>query len=62
MLAIGLGVPELAIIAGIIVLLFGATALPKFAKGLGQAKKEFEKGFEEGEKEASKSDDEPKEK
>lgn len=43
-----LGTTELAIIAGVIVLLFGAGALPKFARSIGQAKKEFEKGVNEG--------------
>lgn len=52
----GLGAPEVAIVAGVIVLLFGASALPKFAKSIGQAKKEFEKGVKEG------SSDEPESK
>ncbi len=38
-----IGSTELIIIAIIIFILFGATAIPKFAKSLGQAKKEFEK-------------------
>ena len=33
-----------------IFILFGATAIPKFAKSLGQAKKEFEDGIKDGEK------------
>ena len=37
------------IIADIILVLFGSAAIPKFAKSIGQAKKEFEKGLKEGE-------------
>lgn len=49
MLAVGLGTPEIVIIA-VVVLVLGGSALPKFAKSLGQAKKEFESGIEEGSK------------
>ena len=45
-----IGTTELLIIGGVIVLLFGATALPKLARSLGKAKKEYEKGLREGEK------------
>lgn len=45
------GSQELIIIALIIFVLFGASAIPKFAKSLGQAKKEFEKGVDKEEKE-----------
>ena len=45
-----IGSTELIIIAGVILVLFGSTALPKFAKSLGQAKKEFEKGIKGEEK------------
>ena len=41
--------------AGVIILLFGAGAIPKFAKSIGKAKKEFEKGV----KESSEDDDAP---
>ena len=44
----GLGAPELLIIGGLVVLLFGAAKLPKLARSLGQAKKEFEAGTREG--------------
>lgn len=43
-----IGLPEIAIVAGVVILLFGASALPKFARSIGQAKKEFEKGVDEG--------------
>ncbi|HZQ26458.1 MAG TPA: twin-arginine translocase TatA/TatE family subunit [Acidimicrobiales bacterium] len=46
-----LGVPELLIILAVVLLLFGSTRLPKLAKSLGQASKEFRRGVEEGHKE-----------
>lgn len=51
-----IGVQEIAIVAVVIILLFGASALPKFARSIGQAKNEFEKGVSEGAKEDSKSE------
>lgn len=47
----GLGAPELIIILVIVLLLFGGAKLPKLARSLGQAKKEFEHGIAEGEQE-----------
>jgi len=41
-----IGTNELLIIALVILVLFGASAIPKFARSLGQAKKEFDKGSE----------------
>ena len=43
-----IGSTEIMIIALVVLILFGATALPKFARSLGKAKKEFEKGKNEG--------------
>jgi sec-independent protein translocase protein TatA len=43
-----LGVPELLIILAVVLLLFGSTRLPKLARSLGQASKEFKKGVDEG--------------
>jgi sec-independent protein translocase protein TatA len=43
-----IGTNELLIIALVILVLFGASAIPKFARSLGQAKKEFDKGSKEG--------------
>jgi sec-independent protein translocase protein TatA len=51
------GSTEIIIIALIVLVLFGAKAIPKFAKSIGQAKKEFEKGIKEGESEAEKKDE-----
>ena len=42
-----LGSQEVLIIAGVIVLLFGANKLPELARSLGRAKAEFRKGMEE---------------
>lgn len=42
------GHTEIILIVGVIVLLFGASAIPKFARSLGRAKKEFRDGLEEG--------------
>ncbi|NDC82790.1 twin-arginine translocase TatA/TatE family subunit [bacterium] len=45
-----IGSTELIVIVLVIVVLFGASAIPKFARSLGQAKAEFEKGFKDGKK------------
>jgi sec-independent protein translocase protein TatA len=42
------GPTEWIIIALVIVLLFGSTKLPKLARSMGAASKEFKKGVEEG--------------
>jgi sec-independent protein translocase protein TatA len=47
------------IIGGVVIVLFGAESIPKFARSLGQAKKEFEKGMKEGAEEDNKKE-EPK--
>ncbi len=41
-----LGIPELLIVLAVVLLLFGSTRLPKLAKSLGQASKEFKKGVD----------------
>jgi sec-independent protein translocase protein TatA len=43
-----LGPTELIIILVIVLLLFGSTKLPKLARSLGQASKEFKEGVQEG--------------
>ncbi|MDR0388619.1 MAG: twin-arginine translocase TatA/TatE family subunit [Spirochaetaceae bacterium] len=48
------GHTELLIIVLVILVLFGASAIPKFARSLGQAKKEFSKAMKEGEQEEKK--------
>ena len=47
-----LGVPELIILLIIVFLLFGATRLPKLARSLGEASKEFKKGVQDAEGES----------
>lgn len=56
-----IGTPELMIIVLVIVVLFGASAIPKFARSLGQAKAEFEKGFKDSKKDVVSTNTEPKE-
>ena len=47
----GLGAPELIIILIVVLLLFGTTRLPKLARSLGEASREFRKGVHEREAE-----------
>ena len=44
-----LGSTEIIVICGVILLLFGAGAIPKFARSIGKARKEFQKGLKEDE-------------
>lgn len=46
-----IGHTEIIVIVLVILVLFGASAIPKFARSLGQAKKEFTKAMKEGEEE-----------
>jgi sec-independent protein translocase protein TatA len=48
--------PDLLIVLALVALLFGSSQLPKLARSLGSAKKEFEQGLREGHK----KDDEAK--
>lgn len=41
------GAPELIIVLLIVLLVFGSTKLPKLARSMGEASKEFKKGVEE---------------
>jgi sec-independent protein translocase protein TatA len=50
-----IGHTELLVIVLVILVLFGAAAIPKFARSLGQAKKEFTKAMKEGEEEEQRS-------
>ena len=43
-----LGHTEIIIIAGIVLVLFGSTAIPKFFRAIGKARNEFDKGVKEG--------------
>jgi len=46
-----IGTTEIIVIAVVILVLFGASAIPKFARSIGEAKKEFSKATKEEEKE-----------
>ncbi|MDA3956792.1 twin-arginine translocase TatA/TatE family subunit [Oceanispirochaeta sp.] len=52
-----LGSTEIMVVGGVVVLLFGASAIPKFARSLGKAKKEFKDGMEESTSEENDADD-----
>jgi sec-independent protein translocase protein TatA len=52
-----LGPTELIIILIIVLLIFGSTKLPKLARSMGQAQKEFKKGLNEGGSPDSEADD-----
>lgn len=43
-----LGAPELIIVLVIVLVVFGGAKLPKLARSLGQAQKEFQTGIDEG--------------
>ena len=45
------GAPEMIIVLVVVLLLFGTTRLPKLARSIGQASKEFKEGVAEGAKE-----------
>lgn len=42
------GATELLIVLAIVLLVFGSTKLPKLARSMGQAQKEFKTGLREG--------------
>ena len=52
MVAVSVGGPELLIVLGIIVLLFGAKKLPELARSVGRSTSEFRKGVQESQAEA----------
>ena len=56
-----LGTTEIVVICGVILLLFGAGAIPKFARSIGKARREFEKGLKEGSDTPSTTDHTPTE-
>ena len=51
-----IGTTEILVIALVIMVLFGAAAIPRFARNLGRAKKEFQEGLKEGESSEDPSD------
>lgn len=56
----GLGAPELLIVLGIVVLVFGGAKIPKLARSLGTAQKEFKAGLDEGAKDEPSKQDQTK--
>ena len=52
-----IGAPELIIALVVILLLFGSTKLPKLARSLGSAQKEFKQGLKEGSAEDDEADE-----
>jgi sec-independent protein translocase protein TatA len=48
--------PEWIIVLVVVLVLFGGSQLPKLARGLGTAQREFKKGLDEGETPAAKPD------
>ena len=47
-----IGTTEILIIGGVVLVLFGASALPRFARSIGKARAEFDKGMKEAKKDA----------
>jgi sec-independent protein translocase protein TatA len=45
--------PDILIILAVVALLFGSSQIPKLARSLGAAKKEFEKGLDDHDDESS---------
>lgn len=55
-----LGPTELLIVLAVVLVLFGGAKIPKLARSLGQAQKEFKTGLDEGGKAEPATDDEAK--
>ena len=53
-----LGPTELLIVLAVVLVLFGGSKIPKLARSLGQAQKEFKTGLDEGQKGEPAKDDE----
>lgn len=52
----GVGVQELLVIGGVLLVLFGARRVPEFMKGLGKGVKEFKDGVKDVQKDIEQSD------
>jgi sec-independent protein translocase protein TatA len=57
MFAAGFGPPEIGLILVIVLVLFGGSQLPKLAKNLGKAQKEFKDGLAAGQTDPNKPTD-----
>ena len=51
-----IGTTEILIIAGVVVVLFGASAIPKFSRAIGKARGDFEKGIKDAKLEGQTSE------
>ncbi len=51
--------PDLLIILAVVVLLFGGSQIPKLARSLGQAHKEFREGMSDGANDETKGETKP---
>ncbi len=49
--------PDLLIVLAVVVVLFGGSQLPKLAKNIGKAQREFKEGLAEGSKSSSDKSD-----
>ncbi|MGA9277307.1 twin-arginine translocase TatA/TatE family subunit [Ilumatobacter sp.] len=49
---------EAIIVVAVILLLFGSSQVPKLARNLGKAQKEFKDGLDQGKAESAEADDE----
>ena len=54
-----IGTTELLIIGGVVLILFGSAAIPRFFRSIGKAQSEFEKGKREGAAEHAENRREP---
>ena len=59
MALVNLGAPELLIVLLVVLVLFGGAKLPKLARSLGQAQKEFKDGLHEGSTDPDKPNEGP---
>ena len=50
------GAPELLLVLGIILLLFGASRLPALARSLGKSTREFKEGMRDGERQGEEAE------
>jgi sec-independent protein translocase protein TatA len=57
MIGFDIGGPEAIIVLVIVLVLFGGSQIPKLARNLGRAQKEFKDGIDEGQRSASKVTD-----
>jgi sec-independent protein translocase protein TatA len=55
---LGLGVGEIVLILGLLVLLFGAKKIPQIAKGLGEGIRNFRSSIKEGSEDPDRLEDE----